>query len=368
MTEAVLEPGREEGVDKGEAEDFIRLYHAENPAAGPAKPRLREVFAEISQTGTYTHTPGELAFGAQVAWRNSSRCIGRLYWKSLRVRDRRHVDTADGVAEECIEHLRVATNKGKIRPTITVFAPDRPGQPAPVIWNDQLIRYAGYRRPDGRVIGDPANVELTASARRLGWRGKGTRFDVLPLVVEAKGVPTMRRLPREVVLEVFLRHPTLPWFAELGLRWHAVPVISNMCLEIGGIRYPCAPFNGWYMGTEIGARNLADADRYDQLPVVARGMGLDMSHDRTLWRDQALVELNVAVLHSFAEDNVTITDHHTEARRFMTHLEKEERNGRVCPADWSWIVPPLSGATTPVFHRYYDDVEMTPAFTRRRRE
>ncbi|WP_311922052.1 nitric oxide synthase oxygenase [Microbispora sp. H10836] len=360
-------PVRERGeeVDRREAEDFIRLHHAENPVAGPVEQRLREVFAEIEQTGTYTHTTGELTFGARVAWRNSNRCIGRLYWRSLQVRDRRHVDTADGVAEECVEHLRTATGKGRIRPTITVCAPDRPGERAPRILNDQLIRYAGYVREDGSVLGDPANARITMRALRMGWRGDGTRFDVLPLVVEAKGALVLREVPRDAVLEVPLRHPAFPWFADLGLRWHAVPAIANMSLEIGGVSYPCAPFNGWYMGTEIGARNLADRDRYDQLPVVAEQLGLDTSHDRTLWRDQALVELNVAVLHSFAEDGVTITDHHTEARRFMTHLEREERSGRVCPADWSWIVPPLSGAATPVFHRYYDDVRLTPAYVHR---
>jgi nitric-oxide synthase, bacterial len=355
--------GREGEADRAEAEDFIRLHHAENPSAGPLKPRLREVFAEISQTGTYTHTPGELAFGARVAWRNSSRCIGRLYWQSLRIRDRRHVDTSAGIAEECVEHLRVATNRGRIRPTITVFAPDRLDEPAPRIWNDQLIRYAGYPRPDGGVTGDPANVAITEVAQLMGWRGEGTRFDVLPLIVQAKGRSTAYDLPADAVLEVPIRHPEFAWFADLGLRWHAVPVISNMCLEIGGVRYPCAPFNGWYMGTEVGARNLSDVNRYDQLPVVAAGLGVDTSCDRSLWRDQALVELNVAVLHSFAEDGVAMTDHHTESRRFMTHLAKEERSGRVCPADWSWIVPPLSGSATPVFHRYYDDVQLTPAFT-----
>ncbi|MEU6409327.1 nitric oxide synthase oxygenase [Microbispora sp. NPDC046933] len=356
---------RGEEIDRREAEDFIRLHHAENPVAGPVEIRLREVLAEIDQTGTYTHTTGELTFGARVAWRNSNRCIGRLYWRSLQVRDRRHVDTADGVAEECVEHLRAATGRGRIRPTITVCAPDRPGERAPRIFNDQLIRYAGYVREDGSVLGDPANARITERALRMGWRGEGTRFDVLPLMVEAKGALVLREVPREAVLEVPLRHPVFPWFAGLGLRWHAVPAIANMSLEIGGVSYPCAPFNGWYMGTEIGARNLADRDRYDQLPVVAERLGLDTSHERTLWRDQALVELNVAVLHSFAEDGVTITDHHTEARRFLTHLEREERSGRVCPADWSWIVPPLSGAATPVFHRYYDDVRLTPAYVHR---
>jgi Nitric oxide synthase, oxygenase domain len=54
------------------------------------------------------------------------------------------------------------------------------------------------------------------------------------------------------------------------------------------------------MGTEIGARNLADVDRYDLLPVVASRLGQDITKERSLWRDRALVELNLAVLHSFS--------------------------------------------------------------------
>jgi nitric-oxide synthase len=184
-------------------------------------------------------------------------------------------------------------------------------------------------------------------------------------VVQAPGeAPGLYDLPGDAVLEVPLTHPRLGWFAELGLRWCAVPVISNMCLEIGGICYPAAPFNGWYMGTEIGARNLADTDRYDQLPLIAERLGLDTSHERSLWRDIALVELNLAVLHSFQAAGVTITDHHTESHRFLTHLAREERAGRQCPADWSWIVPPISGSATPVFHRYYDEADMRPNYVR----
>jgi nitric-oxide synthase len=175
-------------------------------------------------------------------------------------------------------------------------------------------------------------------------------------------------LPGEAVTEVHLIHPRFPWFGELGLRWYAVPVICDMCLEIGGICYPAAPFNGWYMGTEIGARNLADSGRYDQLPAVAARMGLDTTRDRSLWRDLALVELNLAVLHSFETAGVTITDHHTESRRFLTHLSREERAGRICPADWTWIVPPISGAATEVFHRYYADAELRPAYARHPRK
>jgi nitric-oxide synthase len=169
-------------------------------------------------------------------------------------------------------------------------------------------------------------------------------------------------LPESAVWEVPLTHPELPWFAELGLRWHAVPAISNMRLSIGGVNYPFAPFNGWYLGTEIGARNFADTNRYNLLPTVARWMGLDTSSDRTLWRDRALVELNRAVLWSFDRAGARISDHHTESRHFLRHLAREERAGRPVPADWTWIVPPMSGAATPVFHRYYDELELRPNF------
>ncbi|WP_103954070.1 nitric oxide synthase oxygenase [Nonomuraea solani] len=356
----------ERTTDLREAERFIRLYHAEHPSLGGLHARLRDVARDVARYGTYTHTYEELAFGARVAWRNSNRCIGRLYWRSLLVRDRRQVSTAEGVALECVAHLREATGTGKIRPTVTVLPPDTPALRGPRVLNDQLIRYAGYRTSGG-VVGDPRNVALTKIAESLGWRGRGGRFDVLPLVIDpGMGDRLLCNLPGDVVLEVPLVHPEYPWFAELGLRWHAVPAISDMCLEIGGVCYPCAPFNGWYMGTEIGARNLADADRYDQLRQVAERLGLDTTNERCLWRDHALVELNVAVLHSFELAGVTMTDHHTESRRFLTHLSREEEAGRVCPADWSWIVPPLSGSATPVFHRYYDGRVLTPAFVHHR--
>ncbi|MFC0430625.1 nitric oxide synthase oxygenase [Kutzneria buriramensis] len=349
-------------TDLAAAAEFIELFHAENPDAGPVHDRIAWIRAEIDETGTYRHTEDELTFGARVAWRNSARCIGRLYWKSLRVRDLRSVRDASSIAEHCAEHLRLATNNGKIRPVMSVFAPDRPEAPAPRIYNDQLIRYAGYGQPDGTVVGDPLYTGFTTTVTAMGWEPPTTQgaFDILPLLIETRHEgQQLFTLPREVIREVPLRHPDFAWFAELGLRWHAVPAISNMRLDIGGVSYPAAPFNGWYMGTEIGARNLTDIDRYNLLEVIAERLGLDTSDDRTLWRDRAAVEINRAVLHSYAEDGVTITDHHSESRHFLAHVAKEERAGRGCPVDWSWIVPPMSGGLTPVFHRYYDDPETT---------
>ncbi|MGQ0838858.1 nitric oxide synthase oxygenase [Actinokineospora sp.] len=359
------EPARGGLADPEEATEFLELFHAENPDAGPAASRIGWVRAEIELTGTYQHTTAELAFGARVAWRNSARCIGRLYWRSMRVRDMRAVRTAREVAAHCVEHLRIATNDGRVRPLITVFAPDAPGRPAPRIWNEQLIRYAAHRRPDGTVLGDPRYLEFSDAVRAMGWRPPGvpSPFDVLPLVVSTADEPAhLSVLPRAAVREVPLSHPDHRWFAELGLRWHAVPAISSMRLSIGGVDYPAAPFNGWYMGTEIGARNLADHDRYDLLPTIAARLGLDTTTETSLWRDRALVELNVAVLHSFTAAGVTISDHHTESARFVKHVEREAQAGRKCPADWSWIVPPLSGGQTPVFHRYYDTEHLRPEF------
>jgi nitric-oxide synthase len=151
------------------AERFITLFHHENLQAAEPADRMRQIRAEVKADGTYRHTPEELAFAARVAWRNSSRCIGRLYWRTLQLRDRRHISAPDQVAAECFTHLREATNVGRIRPLITVFAPDAPGRPGPRIRNAQLIGYAGHEAGSG-VTGDPAHVETTRMARELGWR------------------------------------------------------------------------------------------------------------------------------------------------------------------------------------------------------
>ncbi len=91
-------------------------------------------------------------------------------------------------------------------------------------------------------------------------------------------------------------------------------------------------------------------------------MGLDTRNERSLWRDRALVELNRAVLWSFDRAGVRISDHHSESQRFLAHIASEERAGRKTPADWSWIVPPMSASATGVFHRYYHEADERPNF------
>lgn len=347
-----------------EARAYLHLFHQEHGTLAAFARQCKLVEREIEQKGIYTHTYEELVHGARVAWRNAARCIGRLQWQSLHVRDLRHLQNADEIFAALVEHLRLATNGGKIRSMISIFAPQIPGRSGIRIWNSQLIRYAGYLQQDGTIIGDPLQRELTEILRLLGWQGgREGHFDVLPLVIQMPGQPPeIFELPCDVILEVPLSHPTYAWFAHLGIKWHALPVISNMRLEIGGISYTAAPFNGYYMGTEIGARNLGDQGRYNLLPLIAHCMGLDTRSDRTLWKDRALVELNVAVLHSFTQHGVTIVDHHTASRQFMHYAEKEKHEGRLLSADWGWIVPPMSGSTTPVFHTAYESLPLKPNF------
>ncbi|QIS20478.1 nitric oxide synthase oxygenase [Nocardia terpenica] len=333
----------------------------------PEERRL-QALRELREHGVYRQTAEEILIGARLAWRNHDRCVGRKHWRSLELIDARSVTSAAELAQACWEHLRRARRGRGIRSMITIGPPAQPDGLQFRIISPQLIRYAGYRRADGRVTGDPANIALTDFARRQGWWGAGTAFDVLPLLISTPTEPVRWfDVPRGLVGEVTIEHPEYPWFVDLGLKWHAVPVVSNMDLEIGGVTYPAAPFNGWYVSTEIGARNLADTHRYDMLPTIAERLGLDTGSERTLWRDRALIELNVAVLHSYRQAGVYIVDHHTVARQFIDHVEREEAAGRPCPTDWSWVNPPMSASLTPTFHRYYDppDPNIRPNFVRR---
>jgi nitric-oxide synthase len=359
-------PSPAPAIDIAEAEEFVQAFHAENPGAGDVQERLAQVRGSVGVMGTYDHTFPELQWAARVAWRHAARCSGRDKWRTLRVRDRRTVSDPQEVGAETIAHLREATGDGRVRSWITVFAPDSPRRPGPRILSPQAVQYAGYRGPAGGTCGDPQNVVLTELAASMGWKGDGTAFDVLPLIViDAEAHLHLFQVPPDAVLEVPITHPDFGWFAQLGLRWYAVPVITDMYLEAGGIRYPCAPFNGWYQAsTEVGVRNLGDPDRYNMLPAIAAGMGLDMSSVATFWQDRAAVELAVAVQHSFRAANVMATDHQTEARRFAQFAMTEEAAGRSWCADWSWINPPISASTTPVFHRTYPDHILKPGFFR----
>lgn len=347
-----------------EAESFIRQFHDENGLdQATCEARLREVRRSLARTNHYDHTADELTFGARIAWRNHARCIGRLFWKSLVVIDRREVTDPAEIAACCAEHLVSARKSGGIRSTITVFAPVR-GDALPAhIESRQLVQYAGYLEADGSVLGDPASIEATRTAIALGWtppRAR-SRFDILPLqICDARGRRHLFEYPEGAVQEVAITHPAAPAIAGLGLRWYTVPAVSSMVMTIGGIEYPCAPFNGFYMASEIASRNFADESRYDQLRAAARALGIDTAG--ALWKDRVLTELNEAVLHSFRSAGATILDHHTASAQFMEFFQKERSAGREPSAEWSWIVPPQASAACPVYHLPMQDHHAVPNY------
>lgn len=119
----------------------------------------------------------------------------------------------------------------------------------------------------------------------------------------------------------------------MALKWYAVPVVSNMIFDVGGIFFPACAFSGWYMNTEI-ARDFCDVTRYNLTEVlrtrfiksfsdlfmsslekhaagchstcvlifsqdIANVFGLDTSKISSLWKDQTFLELNKAILYSF---------------------------------------------------------------------
>ncbi|XP_050339162.1 nitric oxide synthase-like [Bactrocera neohumeralis] len=115
------------------------------------------------------------------------------------------------------------------------------------------------------------------------------------------------------------------WFTELELRWYAVPAVSSMLFDVGGLQFTATAFSGWYMSTEIGCRNLCDVNRRNMLETIALKMNLDTRTPTSLWKDKAVVEANIAVLHSYQSHNITIVDHHTASESFMKHFENESK-------------------------------------------
>lgn len=169
--------------------------------------------------------------------------------------------------EAICNHLKYATNKGNIRSAITIFRQrTEPGHDFRV-WNPQLVNYAGYKIDDHTWIGDQANIELTEVCIKLGWKPKYVEFELLPLVLQANGQdPEWFELPPDLVMELPLVHPKYDWFRELNMKWYCVPAVASMMLDVGGLEFTACPFNGWYMGTEIG-RDLADVNRFNKLTV-----------------------------------------------------------------------------------------------------
>ena len=240
----------------------------------------------------------------------------------------------------------------KIKPYITIFSPNQ----APRIYNNQLIRYAGYEH-----AGDPSEREITQLAEHLGWKGKGTDFDVLPLIYQLPNDSIKwYELPNELIKEVEIEHEHYPKLKDLNLKWYGVPIISNMDLKIGGITYPTAPFNGWYMVTEIAVRNFTDSYRYNLLESIAEAFEFGTLKIILLIKIEH--SLNLIMRYTIHLNlKVFLLLMLTASKQFQLFEEKELANNRDVTGKWSWLAPPLSPTLTSNYHHGYNN-EMDPNF------
>lgn len=342
-----------------ESQLFIKQYFKENNLSSDLlNKRLNEIQLEIELTDSYTHTTSELEFGAQVAWRNSNRCIGRLHYKQLVISDLREVSSPVAFESALKSHIEIGFNNGKIKPFISIFQPN-----SFKIINKQLIGFAAFA--NGKtLLGDPSNLKLTQFAQKLGWTPKQlSAFEILPIIYQtADSKFHWFELNSESIPMVKLQHPEFEAFNKLNLSWYAVPIISDMDLYIGGIKYQAAPFNGWYMGTEIGARNLTDENRYNLLPQIAQSFGIEPVKSNLLWKDLALAHLNKAVLYSFKKAGVSMVDHHTACLQFEKFQKNEALQNRTATGDWSWLIPPTAASLSSIFHHNIQNKLETPNF------
>ena len=112
----------------------------------------------------------------------------------------------------------------------------------------------------------------------------------------------------------------------------------------------------------MASRDFLDPQRYNLLEPLGEAMGLDMTSNTSLWKDEVSIELNKAVLHSYKEAGVSIVDHYSMADSFVEFMSEEVRERGGIPADWVWIVPPQSGSLVSTFHQEMINYHLTPSY------
>jgi nitric oxide synthase oxygenase domain/subunit len=233
----------------------------------------------------------------------------------------------------------MASGGTNIQSVMTVFRPQQSNEAFGMrFWSSQVFRYAGYKNKDnGETLGDPANAEFTEYLIKSKlWSPPSVRtaFDLLPLVLKMPQIdkPFIYNIPHDLAHELDIEHPQFPAVKDLHLKWAAIPAITNFKMNLGGLIYPCMPFNGWFLSTEI-ARNLLE--RYSMTIPLAKAMNIPFN-DRMLVQ-KVTAEFENAILHSFEKQEYTIVDPMTVGKSFMTHCQRERKAGRECPGQWSWI-------------------------------
>lgn len=252
-----------------EAVDFLRILRDEGfyDSEGAFQSRLDEVLNEIKASsvkrvgqdvhsysslgGVWTQTHQELEFGIRRAWRNSRKCIMRSHCDELKLCDLRGVTSSAEMVTELVKGVSDAFDGGNVQPTVFTFPPRKVNARGPMIWNHQVLQFAGYETQSGTVLGDPTSVEVTKAMIDFGWQPPEPRgrWDLLPVVAMAEGDrPAMIELPANLRKLVDIRHPKyIKEFEGLDLKWVAFPALTRLGFDIGGVQYTAAPFIGWYV-------------------------------------------------------------------------------------------------------------------------
>ena len=374
-------------VVEREAQGFLEELHREGffESDEAFDVRLKTVLTEIRSAaaggivrdgqehgvvgGNWEQSAPELQFGIRRAWRNARKCIMRSHCEELKLCDLRHLTSSADMATGLLTRMCEAFNGGNVLPTVFVLPPRRINSRGPMIWNHQVLEFAGYETDDGSVLGDPNSVHLTKAIIDLGWEPPSpkSRWDLLPLVVMADDdIPAMIEIPPELGKLVKIRHPQYrDQFEELDLRWISVPALTRLGFDIGGVQYTAAPFIGWFMDAEIGVRDLADTFRYNVLPDVAKASGLldgkledgvegldDLPEfERLAILSRAQSELTYATYWSYQQAKVSMSDTLTASIKWCRYDDDfKAKNGYRLPADPYWLAPP-QGSIVPVWHR-----------------
>lgn len=71
------------------------------------------------------------------------------------------IDSVSGICVYYHTLLHPSLSFSLCRSAITIFPQRTDARHDYRIWNNQLISYAGYKQTDGKIVGDPMNVEFT---------------------------------------------------------------------------------------------------------------------------------------------------------------------------------------------------------------
>ena len=87
------------------AKAYLQLCYRELNKEDLFEERWLKVQSSIDEKGVYELLDFELDYGTKVAWRNSNKCIGRLFWRSMEVLDKRTLDSIDAIFDVLFEHI-----------------------------------------------------------------------------------------------------------------------------------------------------------------------------------------------------------------------------------------------------------------------